>query len=65
MDMDGGRKILWGDHQPSVLITICNNGGGKKQIQKCTRIKMVPVSIVSIVCLKNSRKKMVWIRMEE
>ena len=26
-DTDRGRKILWGDCQPSLLSSICNNGG--------------------------------------
>ena len=66
MNADGGRNILWGDCQPSLLTSICNNGSYRDQIKKRTRTKMVPVLIVSIiVCLKNSRQKTVWIRMEE
>ena len=63
--MDGGRKILWGDYQSSLLTSICDNGGYMKHIQKHTRIKMVLVSIVSILCSKNSRRKTVGIRMKE
>ena len=54
--MDGGIKILQGDHQPSLLTSICNNGGYRKQIQKLIRNTTVPVSIVSIVFLKLQTK---------
>ena len=64
-DKDGGRKIIWIYHQPHLLNSICNNGEYSKQIQKCTRNKMVPVSIVSLLFLKNSGQKTVGIRMEE
>ena len=64
-EMDGGRKILWRDCQPSLVTSICYNVGNRKEIQKHTRNKMVLVSIVSIMFLKNSRQKMVGIWMEE
>ena len=60
------ESIYYGEIAVSSLHTsICNNGGYTKHIHKRTTNKTVPVSIVSIVCSKNSRRKMVQIRMEE
>ena len=42
------NKIL-GNYQVSVLNSIYNIGGYKKEIHKCTRNKMVPVFIVSVL----------------
>ena len=65
-DTDGWRNILWGDYQPSLFNSICNNGGYMNEIWKCTRNKLVLVSIVSIVIFqKKSGQKMIWIQMEE
>ena len=46
----------------SLLISICNICGYTKHIHKRTINKTVPVSIVSIVCLKNSRQKRCFVR---
>ena len=64
-DTDVERRILWGDCQPSVLNSIFNNGVFRKEIQKDTRNKMVLVSIVSVLFLKNSGQKTIVTQMEK
>ena len=65
MDTDGGRNILQGDPLPSLLTSLCYNVGYWKQIQEYTRVKTVPVSLVSSMCSKNSGQKRVWTQMED
>ena len=48
-DTNLGRKILSGNCGPSLLNSICHNGGYKKEIQKHTRNETVPVYIVAKV----------------
>ena len=58
------EKKYYGEIAVSSLHTsICDNGGYTKHIHKCTTNKMVPVSIVSIVCSKNRRQKRCFVRL--
>ena len=57
--MDLGRWTLLGDDGTSLLNSICNDGGYRKDNQKHTRNKLVPVYIVSVVSLENCRRKLI------
>ena len=49
----------------SLLTSICDNGGYTNHILTHTRIKTVPVSLVSIMCSKDSKETTVPKRMEK
>ena len=51
------KKNIIGRSLTSVLNSIFNIGGYRKEIQNRTRNKTVPVTIVSVMCLKNSKQK--------
>ena len=56
-DVNGGRKLIFGDYQSSLLNSISKIGGYCKQIQKHTRNTTIPICIVSIMCWIIADKK--------